>query len=51
MPRETLTLCLNPLWILTLEPERSVTGGSRNDGSAFPGLCALKLLVASDARR
>src|SRR5271157_3567360 len=44
-------LRLNPAWILTLEPERSVTVGPHHHGSAFPGPCALKLLVASDARR
>jgi hypothetical protein len=53
VPRETVRL--NPAWILTLEPERSATAGSRdhdavNDGP-FRRLCALKLLVASDARR
>ena len=44
-------LRLNPAWILTLEPERSVTVGPHHHGSAFRGPCALKLLVASDARR
>ena len=46
VPRETLRL--NPLWILTLEPERSATAGprhqNRNDGSAFR--CTLRAQAA-----
>ena len=55
MPRETLRL--NPLWILTLEPERSATAGPRNqnriDGSAFrytlraQAACSFKCLASN----